>query len=332
MSKILNTKSLILILVIAVALYFISTLFEKKERTFKSELVAVDTSEITAIEIIPKAGIQEAILLSRKGKVWGLEKGGIAYNADQLASGNVLSELVKLTPERVAANDPARWDELEVTDTTGTRVKLFKGKKVVSEIYIGKFNYQQNPQAQQMAYQQQGRGKMSTHVRLAGEDEVYVVDGFLKMNIQADLNTYRNKTLCSVIPENITRLTFKDPQSSFTLALEDSVWKVNGIPADSMKTTQYLNSLRRVTSTNFIDTEEVLSGMPSHTVRIEGNNLLPVEIKAFPADTVNRYIVTTSVNEGAKFSGEKAKLFDKFFKPLSHFLPSAGESEEPDRQ
>lgn len=332
MSKILNTKSLVIILAIAVALYFISTLFEKKERTFKSDLVSVDTAEVTAIEIIPRAGESDAIQLTRTGQGWSLEKEGVTYNADQMAARNVLAELIKLTPERVAANDPSRWDEMEVSDTTGTRVKLYDGKKVVADIYIGKFNYQQNPQAQQMQFQQQGRGKMSTHVRLAGEDEVYVVDGFLKMNIQADLNTYRNKNLCSVLPEDVTKVTFRYPDNSFTLAFQDSTWKLNGVKTDSVKTVQYLNSLRRLTSTNFVDDAADVAVNPSHTVRIEGNNFMPVEIKAFPADSVNGYLVTSSLNSGARFSGEKSKLFDKIFKGIDNFLPTVGDMESDDIQ
>ncbi|MCD4735898.1 MAG: DUF4340 domain-containing protein [Bacteroidales bacterium] len=321
MSKILNTKALIIILVIVAGLYFVSTLFEKKERTFKSELVTVDTADITKIMVIPKSGEQDALVMQRTGQTWTLEQGGKTYNPDRFAARNILMELIKLKPERVAAKDESRWDELQVSDSTSTRVKLFDGKKEVADVYIGKFNYQQPPQGQQqMMGQQQNRGKMSTHVRLAGEDEVYVVDGFIKMNIQSDVSNYRDKTL-SLVPNNdITKVTFNYPNDNFTLMLRDSLWTIGGVLSDSAATVQYLASIGRITSTDFVDDAMPMSNTPAFFVKIEGNNILPIELKAYPADTVNQFLITSSINQGAKFSGAKAGLFDKIFKPKGNFL------------
>lgn len=321
MSKILNTKTLIILLVVLVGVYFLSKLFEKEDRTFKSQLVTVDTAKVTAIEIVPKAGSgEENIMLRRTGTGWTLESGGSSYNPDPMAARNVLSELVNLKPERVAAKDESRWDELQVTDSTGTRVKLFRDKKEVADVYIGKFNYTQPPQTQP-GFQQQNRGKMSTHVRLAGEDEVYVVDGFIKMNIQTDVSNYRNKNVVMVNSPDVTKVSFKYPGENFTLTKEENVWMVNGLKADSAKTAQYVNSLRRVTGADFVDDPEVTTGKASHVVTIEGNNILPVEVKAHPADTVHNYIITSSTNPGTRFSDAKSTIFEKVFRERSYFVP-----------
>jgi hypothetical protein len=318
MSKMLTTKSLVIILVLIAALLLLSRLFEKKERTFRSELITVDTAAISGIRIIPKSGDNDAILMTRSSGVWNLEKGGVLYSADQQAVKAVLTQLVTMKVERVASNAPEQWNEFQVTDTTGTRVQLMRGKKSAAELYIGKFNYQPGPQSPQL--QQQSRGKMSTFVRLGGDDVVYVVDGFLKTNIQADVNNYRNKNLCNVAPDNITRLTFRYPNSQFSVERVEEGWEIGGQPADSTQTAKYLQNLQRIVSSNFVDDAAPLTGAPSHYLKIEGNNILPVELKAFPADTVNKYIVTSSANPDAHFSGEMANLFGRIFKEKETFF------------
>jgi len=101
---------------------------------------------------------------------------------------------------------------------------------------------------------------------------------------------------------------------------EADKWFLNGQPADSAKTVQYLNKLSRVTSNNFIDEVVPLSNTPTHFAKIEGNNILPVEIKAFPADTVNKYVVTSSLLPDSKFSGEKGKLLEKVFPKMEELF------------
>jgi hypothetical protein len=64
------------------------------------------------------------------------------------------------------------------------------------------------------------------------------------------------------------------------------------------------------------------SGMPSHSVTIEGNNFQPIEIKAFPvADTNLNYLVVSSRNPDAVFNGKKGKLFTKVMVGQAAFMP-----------
>ncbi len=314
LNKFLNTKTLIILLAIVLGIYFLTGMFENEDRTFRSELVSVDTAEITKIIITPKIGGGDEITFTKTGYEWNLQSAGKSYKSEKASINNILIKLSNLRPERVAATENSKWKEFEVTDSTSTRVALFAGDKAQSEIYIGKFSYTPPPQGQGMN-QQQSQGKMSTYVRLAGEDEVYVVDGFLKMDIQPNVDAYRNKTLVEANPADLTKLTFNYPNNdNFTLNLVNNKWMMNGMEIDSTKTATYLNKLKKVNSTNFIDEAKPLSNTPTYSVKIEGNNMIPVEIKAYPTmDTVNMFILTSSRNPDAKFSGGKNQLFEKLF-------------------
>jgi hypothetical protein len=326
LSKFLNTKTLIILLVILVGIYFISKLTEKEDRTFKSEMVSIDTADVTKIVVSPKLGGDgKEVVFTKTGTEWKLESAGRFYKPDAAAVTNILAELLRMKSERVAATENSKWKEFEVTDSTGTRIKVYNNKKVIADLYVGKFNYTQ-PKGPQNQYQQQ-RGKMSTYIRPAEDNEVYVVDGFIKMSIQANVDSYRDKTLFAADKTDITKITFKYPgNNSFVLNKQDNSWLLDGQPTDSVKTVRYLNKLARVTSSSFIDEVQPLTNTPSHYVKIEGNNILPVEVKAFPADSVNKFVITSSLVPETKYSGEKGGLFKKVFVDKSEFF--AEEDEE----
>ena len=320
LSKFLNTKTLIILLVILGGIYLITKLTEKEDRTFRSEMVTIDSADVTKIVILPKLGSDgQEVIITKTGTEWKLESEGKTYKADLSSIKNVLAELMRMKSERVAAVDESKWKEYEVSDSTGTRIQLYKNKKMITDLYVGKFDYSQ-PKGPQNPYQQ-NRGKMSTYVRPAEDMEVYVVDGFIKMSIQPSVNAYRDKTLFASNKEDLTKITFNySTYDNFVLSKEEGKWFLNGVPTDSIKTAGYLNKLARVTSSNFIDEVEPFSHSPAFQVKIEGNNILPVELKAFPADSTNKFVITSSRVPNAKYSGLKAGLFDRIFVDRSEFF------------
>jgi hypothetical protein len=323
LSKFLNTKTLIILLVILGVILLIVTLTKKEDRTFKSEMVSIDTAVVTKMIIHPKLGDKgKEVSFIKTGTEWKLESDGKAFKPDPASVKNILSELVRMKSERVAATEETKWKEFEVTDSTATRIKLYNENKLLADLYVGKFNYTQPPQGQQQnPYQQQSKGKMSTYVRPAGDKEVYVVDGFIKMSIQANVNAYRDKTLFASNKDDLTKISFNYPNNeSFVLSKEGAKWLLNGQPTDSTKTVKYLNKLARVTSSNFIDEVMPLTSSPTHQVKIEGNNIIPVELNAFPADSVNKFVITSSLVSDAKYSGAKSGLFERVFVKSSEFF------------
>ncbi len=109
--------------------------------------------------------------------------------------------------------------------------------------------------------------------------------------------------------------------NNFTVVKEGNAWFLNGQETDSTLTDKYLKKLARVTSSNFIDDVEPTSNTPTHIVKIEGNNILPIELRAYPADTVNQWVVTSSLVPDAKYSGAKAGLFERVFINWDEFFP-----------
>jgi len=321
MFKKLNIKVLLIILVVLGGIFALTEFRGDKDRSFSRVLLAVDTAKVSEIHVlIPKEGT-DIRLVRNAPDDWSVQSQGSIFPADINVVRSILGQFHEIKPERIAATSKERWNEYEVTDEDGIRVKLSSAGKNVADIYFGKFSFTQPPQGQ-MQMQQQQQGKMTSFVRRAGDQKVYAVEGFMRMTYQNDVNAYRNKMLVNVNRDDISRLVFEYPDFRFTVEKSDEKWLLNGQPADSLKTVRYLSRLHRLTSTNFIPPATAKTGGASHKLRIEGNNFTPVDLNVFPtSDTLINWIITSSMNPQAEFDGTKAQLFERTFVNETEFLP-----------
>jgi hypothetical protein len=322
MFKKMNFRILIIVFLVLLAVVLISKYVDSRrgERTFKKELIRADINDITAVLYNPDPKKPNEVKIVRDGGQWKVFSGDKGYRADSSMVAGIITSLINLKPERVAATDESKWKEFQVDDTSGTLVRLYKGEDVIASLIIGKFSY--TPQPSQNPYQKQ-QGKMTSYVRLKDDKVVYAVDGFLKFAFQKDANALRDKGLVRTKKEDIVRLAFNYPgDSSFTLTRQGSSWMVNGQACDSVKTVRYLATIARLTSNDLIDESTVPPGSAQYILTIEANNMNPIEIRAMPADTINKFIITSSLNPDAFFSGGKNKLFNKIFVSRQNFLPT----------
>ena len=293
------------ILLIAVILIF-STESTKKERSFKKDLVSVDTSAISSFSIFPKSKPGQEVKFLKDGKIWKVTgSDGKTFTAVDSKIKGLFTELSRIKPKRVAARNKVKWAEYQV-DSAATRVVVNESGSEVLNLIIGKFAFQQ-PRS------------MSTYVRLMGENDVYEVDGFLDMSFNKDANSFRNESVINSDKNKWNKLTFSSLDSeSFELIKIDDQWTIDGLPTDSAKTATSLSSLSRVSNTDFFD--DVQNGLlPSQFVKliIEVSDEEPIDVIGYKNDS--KYVVRSSQNKESYFDGNKVgeKIFlkkDSFFK------------------
>jgi hypothetical protein len=305
------TFSALLILAVAALISNNSKSTISRNRTFKSELTDFDTTKITQICIYPKLK-NETIILSKSGDDWKVMVEDKEYNADPNTIKGMIHTLLNLRATRLAANDRAQWAEYELTDSAASRVQLLAGKNTVVDVYLGKFSYQQPKNVNPYDYRQQG--KMTSYVRLAGHKEVYAVDGFIAMSFNRKADDFRNRTIVRSEKETWNRLSFTGPDHTFDLVKQGNQWTIGGLLADSASVAKYVGSLAWLSNSAFVEENVMLSDKPLYTLSIEGENMAsPIKISAFPADTLNKYAISSTLNEGAYFSGSSNGLFEKIF-------------------
>jgi hypothetical protein len=280
------------LLLIAVVLLFVID-SGKKERTFREVLVDIDTSAVTEILIYPKSQNHKEIKLFKEEKKWKvvLTENKTASVSDSRIT-DVFNQMHAVKPLRLAARGDEKWNEFQV-DSTGSRVIVKEGNKTTLDIVIGRFLFQQ-PR------------NMSTYVRLFNDSDVYVVDGFLDMTFNQDAGIFRDGTIVNDDYNNWQQLQFTYPSdSSFTISKTGNDWFFNGIKTDSVKTTNYLTRLSRLTNNNFIDdsnpTDETI---PTYKLNITTSDLNFIEITAYKDDEL--YVIHSSQNPEAFFDGNSA--------------------------
>ena len=302
--------TVLLLLVVIVKIRESSKTAHNRNRNFTSQLTDFDSARVGSILISPKSNGKQ-IHLFKDVSGWKVESDGKKYNADLNAVQNMIGQMKELTAVSIAANDKDKWKDFQLTDSAATNVKFMDGTKTLMDIYLGKFSYKQpdnyNPYMRQ-------QGTMTSYVRVSGDNKVYAVNGFLAMSFNRQANDFRDRKLISGDKAAWKQLSFKEGDQSFDLINQDGKWTIGGLPADSAATAKYLNSIQRISSSDFTDESVLQSNEPDYSLEISsGNKEGAVQINAFKADTANGYVLSSSLNEGTYFSGKKSKLMDKIF-------------------
>lgn len=284
------------VLLVAVILIF-SSESTKKEKSFKTNIVSVDTSKITQISLFPKSKAGKEVRLFKENSEWKVTSIlGKTYSTPKYKVKNLLSELIKIKPKRVAARNQSKWKEFQV-DSSGTRVAVYEGGSKTLDLIIGKFSFQQ-PRS------------MSTYVRLANEDDVYEVDGFLEVTFNKGADSFRNETIVKDSKDKWNKLSFESPESSFELIKVDGKWKIDGEYTDSAKTETKLGLISHLTNNNYIDDfDKSMLNNEYAKLTINREDEDPIEIVGYKDDSM--YLINSSMNKETYFDG--SKFADKVF-------------------
>lgn len=310
MFKKFSSGLLIIVLIVLLAIYALVRFSGSKERTFREKVLSFDQASITQISILNTG--KDPVELKLSNGNWSVLTDGKEFAADTNAVRGILKQLSNMPTKRYAGKGKENWKKYEVTDSAASRVILKSSGKTVADLYIGKFAYSMPKEQQQQQFRQQ-QGDMTTFVRLVDEDDVYAVDGFLKMNFNRDASSFRNKVLVSVTASDINRLSADYNGVRQMIEKQENKWFKNGAPTDSLQTVKYRNTIARLYGSKFVD-DAVLPVSPAYSLTIEGNNFSPIQLKAYPvADTNINYIITSSSNPGAFFNGKEGGLFKKIW-------------------
>lgn len=316
--KISNKALLVIFVVLAVAAVIVF-LHDRKtgDRTFKSELFTVDSANVTLVKIFPKGKATEPLILEKAGNNWNIMSGTKKYPADSTAIGNILKTLAHVSAERVAASDPSGWKSFDLTDSLARRVVVQQGNEVTADFMVGKISYSQEQRTQ---YRGGNQGfSIKSHIRVAGDDRVYVVDGFLSVIFSDQPGQYRNRLVCRFDHNQANKLTFGYPgDSSFVLMREGGKWMLNGQPADSAKAAGYINSLANTMGNEFADEGNLPFTFP-FSLKIEGNNMQTIDLQGAVDPVKKMYYLKSGANTTAVFGSSNTSLFNRVFASKSRF-------------
>ena len=296
---------IVFVVLLAMVLLVKFTDSQRGERSFKSNLVTYAKDEVAEVSVLPNNS--DPYSLVKKGESWNVKKGEQLYPANKNSVNRLLDQLVDLKVNQVVATSSDSWGEYEVTDSAATRVTIKAGDES-TDLRIGKLNFDR-----------QTRSAVS-YVRQNGDENVYGVNGFLKMTLGRGANAYRKKTLVNLSnPSAVSEISFSYPaDSSFVLRKNNNNWMVEGQVADSASTAQFINKIKNMTGNSFAgNIEEGDMANPTLKVNISGEQSIEVAAK----QVNGRWIVHSSLNPTAYFNDSQGNIRDKLFVSKEKFLP-----------
>ena len=303
----MNNKILISVLGLLV-LIFVSTNFFKKNNSkviLQTDLISIDSSKVNQIDIFNQNS--DTIRIINDNDNWFVKNNIIETNAKLSEISRILDELSKIKIERLISKSEDSWEKYQLSDSLATKLVIFQGSNKL-DLYLGKINYSA-PEGNNQFNQQQNF-IVKTNVRVNDDPRVYLIDGFLGMTFNRDINAFRSNEFISFDKSMIRELKFNTSNdSSFVLSKSDTIWKFGEIIVDQSKIDNYLNELSNTIITNFDDEFEVTNEVSS-SLRIIGDNMIDLQVLAYKKD--EKYILESSLNKNS-FNSLTFDEYEKVF-------------------
>ena len=213
---------------------------------FRKDIMQVDTSAVDRL-VIETPASERTIRLRKENSLWRVSENDseVDYPADNSAVKRAINRLNELEVKAVATRDTAKYTRFKV-DSTGTRVSLYDGDRLLSGIYIG-------------APQFVSRREFNSYVRPEEETAVYTVEGFLGSTFNRELDGWRDKQVWDVEDQDISRIDFLFPaDSSYSIErADDRSWISDGDTLESGPVSTIVSRLSSLRASGFVDSLSV---------------------------------------------------------------------------
>ena len=265
----MKTKQLLILGAIFVVLAIVALLFEnpfgqseyeKKVETATPLFPNFDKEQVAKIEIIATG---ETTTLSKQEGNWIVASMG-NYPADSEGITELLSKIAEFKNTQRVSNNPDKQADFEV-DSTGVEAKLMDANdKLLAHLFVGKTT----------------PGFLSSYVRPANANDVYVAQGYLQSVFDKGTRTWKDRTIFNFNKGIVTQLNISSPEETVELRLDaDGTWQMLKPVASAVKQTEVdslLTTLSELDTDDFAETPDDLGAygldMPQSTISAVRND------------------------------------------------------------
>lgn len=207
---------------------------EKKIETAMPLFPDFDKEQVAKIEIIAPDG---TTTLAKQNGEWGVASMD-NYPADSDGVAQLLTKVTELKNTQRVSNNPEKQSEFEV-DSTGVEAKLMDANdKLLAHLFVGKIT----------------PGFLSSYVRVADSNDVYVAQGSLQSVFNKGTRTWKDRTIFDFNKGTTTELNISSPDETVELRLdENGAWQMLKPIAATANTTEVDNLLTTLSGLNTDD-------------------------------------------------------------------------------
>jgi hypothetical protein len=175
-------------------------------------LLGIKADDVTSLAVTDNQG--NHLKLAKSGAQWVLPEAG-DYPADATKITPVLNSLVDMKASRLVAQTPASYARLQVADNAYARRVDVETPAGTRTVYVGTSG-----------------GGGSTHARLAGQNQVYLVSGLADWQLGADAASWTNPAYLTVPQTDVVAITLSNASGQLSFAKgADGAWTLQGLAA-----------------------------------------------------------------------------------------------------
>lgn len=232
-------------------------------------LVSYDSASVDKIEVT-SAG--NSVVLEKQGNGWSLTS-PIRYRADQGVVAAAVGKGKNIELKNVVSSNPEKQKLFQV-DSSGTLVQMYAAGNMVAAFRVGK----------------PSPSFTETYVRKEGSNDVYLADGMFSYQFTHPPKDWRDKSIFKTNPDGIRSVTYRYGDTTFTLANNDSLWRVNGDSVkDQASVRGVINSIANLQADDFVDSALASAPRQVALMEVEGT-----QIRFCEGKTTGTYLVQTS--------------------------------------
>lgn len=231
-----NTVTLIaLLVVLAVVAYLVTQKpGEQSSSGLGTQLLTLDSVAVDKLDIRSQ---KSHVVLEKRGVDWYLKE-PVDYKADQSIVGTFIHDIKELRVRNVVSNKPDKFAVFQVDTASGTLFSISEKGVKTDSMLVGKA----------------GASYTELYVRRLPSNDVAAVDPMILYQVNREAKDWRDKTIFKTPKENIKEIKYQYGDTTFTLAYQDSVWKIGKDVVKTDDVDGILNSLSNFQADDFIDT------------------------------------------------------------------------------
>ncbi len=311
----MTNKTLLLIFLFFVGIYLMVSKLISSRATpdFHTEIIKVDTAQITTIEITPQPGPSYAI--HRTEQNWIVTNGNVNIKAASNQLKNVLEQVDTIRTIRLITDQKKDWDQHGVSPDQGNRIRIYLKDGQIEDFIIGRSDFD--------AESQQGIAFM----RLFHQNEVYAVHGFLPFQLEKHFNDFRKKALFEKNSPLLSpdRLVYQSQDTLIVARQLNNSWTTDGqYLLDSTKMASFLEQLESLEGRVFVDDFDELSATRffHQSLTFFDKTLQDSVLLTCFRDSTRRlpFIIHSSYNPKSYFGSDSTGLYQDIFERAQTLL------------
>jgi len=231
-----NTVTLVALLVVLLVIAYLVTQKpgEQSSSGLGTPLLTLDSVAVDKLDIqSPKSHI----VLEKRGTDWYLKE-PIDYKADQASVGSFIHDVRNLDVMSVVSNKPEKFPVFQVDTAGGTLFSIYEKGVKKNSMIVGKI----------------GASYTELYVRKLPSNDVDAVNSSIQYQINRSAKDWRDKTIIKTPKEGIKEIKYQYGDTTFTLAYQDSVWKIGKNEVKTSDVNGILGWLSNFQADDFIDT------------------------------------------------------------------------------